>query len=90
MTALEPGDRARWFLRGGNRLCGLLALLASEYARNGRRLRTMQWNVPRGSAASLTVLTKYIATLLPTSGLSSDSATCVILGRCIRSHTSSL
>src|ERR1700726_4710958 len=35
-------------------------------------------------------LTKYIATLLPTSGFSTASAARVILGRRIRSHTSIL
>ena len=35
-------------------------------------------------------LVKYKATLLPTSGLSAVSASCVIFGRCIKSHTKSL
>src|SRR6516225_11527388 len=76
VAAGKPRDRTRRLLRGGDRERRLPALLLREDARNRRQVVRPRHAVPRvafrASAPTRAPwrLTKYIATLLPTSGLS--------------------
>src|SRR6516225_586780 len=95
VAAGKPRDRTRRLLRGGDRERRLPALLLREDARNRRQVVRPRHALPRVAAVSAATracrgLTKYIATLLPTSGLSTASATRVIRGRLVRSQTSNL
>lgn len=81
MAAFEPRNRTRGLLGVGDRPSGLAALLRRQDAGHS-------WDV---TAQDQTAgFSKYIATLLPISGFSTDSAVRVSHGRLIMSHTSSL